>query len=494
MSDGNGDRSLLHRLLSEPRETEWLEWKHNNDNPDDVGEYISALANSCALAGTRNGYLVWGVDDRTREAVGTTFRPEAKRVQSQDLEHWLSTHLKPRLSFSFHSVEDDGLHFVILVVPPAPGLPVSFKGVEYVRVASHKKKLNEHPDYERRLWRSFDRNPFESGSALDELRVEDIVTLLDYPAYFSLGGTPLPENRSQVVEDLDAAGFITYDASGGWAVTNLGALLFAKNLDRFPTLSRKALRVVRYRGNDRTATLREQVGERGYAAGFNGLIQYVTAQLDDHEVITGGLRTSVNRIPAIVLRELIANALIHQDLTMHGTGPMVEVFDDRVEITNPGCPLIPSERFVDSPPQSRNEQLAKTARLLGISEERGSGWDKVALTVELNQLPAPMVEVTDDATRVVVFSSRRLDQLDRGDRVRAVYLHACLRYVNRDYVTNASVRERFGLPMTPAASVAASKLIKEALGSGLIVVYDPTAGKRAMKYVPYWAAPDREGV
>jgi len=127
-----------------------------------------------------------------------------------------------------------------------------------------------------------------------------------------------------------------------------------------------------------------------------------------------------------------------------------------------------------------------------MSEERGSGWDKVALTVEVNQLPAPLIEVYDEATRVVVFSSRRLDQLDKGERIQAVYLHACLRYINRDFVTNTSIRERFGLPTTKTASVMASKLIKDTTTAGLIAVYNDDAGKRAMKYVPFWAAPQRE--
>ena len=488
----NDDVKLLHRLLTEQRETEWLEWKHNNANPQEIGEYISALANSGALAGSRHGYMVWGVDDVTHELIGTTFHPETVRVQSQDLEHWLTTQIKPRLPFSFRSVEDGGKHFVILEISAASEMPVSFKSVKYIRVASHKKKLDEHPDYERRLWRALDQQPFEDGLALDQLGVEDIVSLLDYPAFFSMGRTPLPENRSQVIEAMQAAGLIMYDASMGWAITNLGGLLFCKKFDQFPSLSRKALRVVKYRGKSRVETIREQVGGRGYAAGFDGMIQYVMEQIEDVEVIEGGLRRSDNQIPEVALRELIANALIHQDFSLRGMGPMVEIFDDRVEITNPGPPLIPRERFVDSLPVSRNEHIARAARLVGISEERGSGWDKVALTVEVNQLPAPLIEVYDKGTRVVVFSSRRLDQLDKGERVRAVYLHACLRYISREFVTNTSVRKRFGLPSDTSASVIASRLIRETLDAGLISVYDTNVGTKAMKYIPFWAAPGRE--
>jgi len=122
-----------------------------------------------------------------------------------------------------------------------------------------------------------------------------------------------------------------------------------------------------------------------------------------------------------------------------------------------------------------------------MSEERGSGWDKVALAAEINHLPAPLIKVADEATHVVVFPSRRLDQLNKGERIQAVYLHSCLRYVNRDFVTNATVRKRFDLPASTSASVTASRLIKGTRNAGLITVYDITMGTSAKKYVPFWA-------
>jgi hypothetical protein len=80
--------------------------------------------------------------------------------------------------------------------------------------------------------------------------------------------------------------------------------------------------------------------------------------------------------------------------------------------------------------------------------------------------------------------------MDRVDRVRACYLHACLKYVNREYLTNCSLRERFGIP--PKNSATASRFIKEAVGAGEIVPYDPDTAREMMKYVPWWAAPDGE--
>jgi len=116
----------------------------------------------------------------------------------------------------------------------------------------------------------------------------------------------------------------------------------------------------------------------------------------------------------------------------------VEIFDDRMEIINPGEPLVDPLRFVDTPPKSRNEALASMMRCFRICEERGSGIDKVVAQVEAYQLPTPSFEVPEGFkgfTRAVLFSHKPLNEIDKGDLVRACYLHACLKWVMRDYLT-----------------------------------------------------------
>jgi ATP-dependent DNA helicase RecG len=164
---------------------------------------------------------------------------------------------------------------------------------------------------------------------------------------------------------------------------------------------------------------------------------------------------------------------------------MVEIFDDRIEITNPGEPLVDTQRFIDSPPKSRNEALASLMRRFRICEERGSGIDKVIAQVEMMQLPAPLFEAPDGFTRVVLFAHRPLNEMDRADRVRACYLHACLRYVQRDYMTNTTLRERFGIE--PKNSAVASRIIRDTLNEGIIRCYDESVGAKARKYLPWWA-------
>ena len=484
--------SLVRELCKLSHETEWLEFKVDDAEPNEIGELLSALSNSAALVGKASAYLVWGVADGDHAIVGTRFNPRAAKVGNEELENWLLKLLTPKIHFRFYEVTVDGRSIVLLEIERAFRHPVQFQGQDFIRVGSYKKRLKDFPERERALWRIFDCMPFEKGIAAEHIPDDEVLQLLDYPAYFHLLKLPLPENRDGILKALADDSLVCPCDAGGWNITNLGAILFAKGLEDFHSLRRKAIRVIQYRGTSRVETLKEHVGVKGYASDFEGLIGFINGVLPSNEVIEQALRKTVPRFPELAVRELVANALIHQDFFVTGVGPMVEIFEDRIEITNPGAPLVDTQRFVDTPPKSRNEVLASLMRRIGICEERGSGWDKVVFQTELYQLPAPLAEVTGDHTRVVLFAPRPLSQMDKADRVRAVYLHACLRFVNREYLTNTSVRERFGIE--PQNLAVASRLIREAVDAGVIVPYDADAAPKLMRYVPIWAGPDRNRV
>jgi len=486
--------SLVRELCALPRETEWVEFKENEAEPQAIGEYISALANSAALVGKAFAYVVWGVRDADHARVGTGFDPHAARVGNEELESWLLRLLEPKLDFRFFTVEVDGLRVVLLEIARASRHPVRFSGHEFVRVGTYKKKLKDFPEKERALWRIFDQLPFEDGIAAQRVAEDEVLRLLDYPAYFDLLERRLPADRRGILEALASDRLIHRNDAGGWDVTNLGAILFAKRLDAFHGLRRKAVRVVQYRGSGRNETLKEQEGARGYACGFEGLVEYINGLLPANEVMGQALRRNVRMFPELAVRELVANALIHQDFFVTGAGPMIEIFEDRIEITSPGEPLVDTQRFIDTPPRSRNEALASLMRRVGICEERGSGVDKVVSEVELFQLPAPLFESPQGATRVVLFAHKPLAAMDKAERVRACYLHACLRYVMRQPMTNASLRERLGIEDKNIAN--ASRLLGEAVEAGLIEIADPDVGTRSRSYLPFWAGArsDRGGI
>ena len=487
----NGDRNqnyirgLVRELRSLPRETDWVEFKVGQREPHMIGEYISALANAAALHGRPHTYMLWGIEDKTHEVVGTVFSPAASKKGNEPLETWLLRLLNPRIDFRFYECIIDERKVVLLEIDRATQRPVSFNGVEYIRVGASTRKLKDYPEKERVLWRVFDQVRFEDGIASARLNDEDILCNLDYPQYFNLLDRPLPDSRASILDALARDRLIKPSSAGGFDITNLGAILFAKEIEGFPRLARKALRIVRYQGTDRLNAFGEKQGTKGYAAGFEEFVNFINAQLPTREVVEQALRRSVSEFPELAVRELVVNALIHQDFSIVGAGPMVEIFENRIEVTNPGKPLIDTQRFLDSPPNSRNETLASLMRRFGICEERGSGIDKVIFQVELHQMPAPLFETPEGFTRITLFAQKSLADMDQNDRVRACYLHACLQYVNHRRMTNSSLRNRFGISRKNASMV--SRILGDVVEAGLIVVANPEAGTRDRHYFPFWA-------
>ncbi|RTL01440.1 MAG: transcriptional regulator [Proteobacteria bacterium] len=478
--------SLLHELINLPQETEWLEFKTNKAQATNIGEYISALSNSAALKGKSHGYMIWGVDNDSHEIVGTIFDPFAEKIGNEELINWLIQRLSPRIYFCFYNVDYDGKPVIILEINSASNTPVKFTHTEFIRIGSYKKPLHDHPEVAKTLWRILDQTPFELQPAAELVNEDEILQLLDYPAFFDLINLSLPENRNGIISRLADERLIVATAiAGKWTITNLGAILFAKKLKQFRHLERKSVRVILYQGNSRLETIKEFELNKGYASGFAGLIEFINSQLPHNEIIGTALRKRVLMYPELAVRELVANAIIHQDLTITGAAPMIEIFANRLEITNPGAPIVDVIRFLDTPPRSRNELMAAFMRRIGICEERGSGIDKVVSQTEVYQLPAPLFTVIDDNTKATLFAHKEFKDMNTDEKIRACYLHCCLNYVNHESMNNASLRRRFALGEESSASI--SRLIKLSFEKNLIKAYDDNANRKSLRYIPFWA-------
>ena len=477
---------LVKQLIGHVSETQTIEFKDSNARFEMIGRDIAALANSAIVEGQDYAYMVWGVEDSTHAIIGTSFDPLTAKRGNQELEIWLRVKLSSNAEFRFLSVDVDGKHVVVLRIWPAVGYPVSFDNVEYIRSGTSTQPLQKNSQREQRLWDLTRSGAFEDQIALRWLSRDEVLHKIDWARYFTQTGIPVPEGGSSILHYLVTDNIVKTLDSGQYAVTNLGALLFAANMDDFETVSRKAIRIIRYSGKDRIAATRSKIFLRGYAD-IDGVMDYIQALLPGQEVIDKGLRVTMNGYPELAIRELVGNMLIHQDLTIRGGGPLVEVFDDRVEFSNPGASLIQVSRLVNDPPQSRNPRLAKLARRLHICEEAGSGWDKIIRSCELMQLPAPEIqESRGDAPsmRVRLMPRRSYRDLTVDERLQACYWHACLQYANGNALTNASLRERFGLSTSSSSQI--SRLIADAISDRLIRPVDADAANKKMRYIPAW--------
>ena len=478
-------RDFVLDLLENHVEKEWFEVKFNQADPAVIGRLFSALSNSAADTGNPCSYVVWGIDDTTNSIIGTDFVPSEKKVGNQEFSLWLAQRLSPSIRFEFQEGVIDSNRLVLCKVDATTSAPVSFEGTPYIRIGSATPKLADYPDRAAALITRMRPSVWERGIAVHGLLATDATSLFDYPQYFRMLRLPSPDGNVAILERLAADDLVVREIGGRWGITNLGAILFAVDLRGYATgIDRKGVRVVKYGGVNRASTVTHRYdGKRGYASSFEEVIDYVNALLPANEHIGEALRVEERLFPELAIRELIANALIHQDMTISGAGPLIEIFDGRIEISNPGEPLVPTDRMVDLPPRSRNELLASLMRRMRLCEEQGSGLDKVISEVEIFQLPPPLFRAGEASTQVILYGPREFSEMSAEERVRACYQHAVLKFLSGDRMRNSSLCERLGIARRNAAQ--ASGVIRSALDSGAIRPADPEHPRAG--YVPGWA-------
>lgn len=479
------DIALIDELRALDAETPWVEFKGNNTDPEMIGKRCSALSNAARIEGKDTAYMVWGIEDGSHAVLGTDFNPDMKKVGNQGLPIWLANSLQPSIAFGFRVADHPQGRVVLLEIPAATGAPVAFNGVAYIRIGSATPKLTDFPQRYEQLIERLRPFRWEQGIARQYASGDDVLNLLDYSQYFRLTRQPLPDNRVGIFDRLEADRLIVRDVGDRWNIANLGAILFANRLSDFDArLARKGVRFVAYGGTNRTAPVTHRHdGQKGYATGFEGLVGYLNDLLPKNEHIGAALREAHPLFPELAIRELVANALIHQDMTVTGAGPQIELFQDRIEITNPGCSLVKPDRMIDLPPRSRNETMASLMRRMGMCEEQGSGLDKVIAAVEFFQLPPPLFRAEENATQVVLYGPRTFAEMTPDERVRACYFHAVLKFLSGDKMKNASLCTRLGID--PKNASQATGVINRTLSAGLIRVADPDHPRAG--YVPHWA-------
>lgn len=463
-----------------PHEKNELDWKTDlSSNSDKLAQHISAFANYSG-----GGFFVFGIDN-DGSLVGVRNLDYSEIIKR--IGNIARQSVEPSVAIDHSILSYEGEDLLFIYIPESPDKPIYLRSGNiydsYVRSACQTRKMTRQEVG--RLIATSSGMSFETESASHALSKEEIIKSLDIQSFFDLLARPFPQDLNAIISVLASEQLIK-ELSDSYEITNLGALLFAKDLSQFAHLKRKAVRVIVYDGTSRLKTLKEQQGVKGYASAFEGLIQYINDQLPVNEVIGAALRREVKMYPALAIRELVANALIHQDFAEIGTGPMIEIFSDRIEITNPGRPLVNTIRFIDAPPQSRNEILASFMRRINVCEERGSGIDKVIFEVEVFQLPAPEFIETDNHTKVTLSIYRPLNKMERDDKIRACYQHCCLKYVSGSRMTNQTLRERFKIEEKNYST--ASRIISDTIEAKFIKLADvQSKSKKFATYIPFWA-------
>lgn len=457
---------------SVPTENQNLEFKEAKSN----FEWDKLTRYSVAIANEGGGLLLLGVADKPpRQVVGSNAFPNLVKT-ADDL------FVKVGFRINMEEVRHPDGRVVVFRIPSRPlGSAYHLEGQYLMRSGESLRPMSE--DRLRAIFAEGTPDWLEEPTKAD-LDGQAVIELLDTQAFFELIRQPYPTDQVGVLDRLQNERLIE-EYRGAWSIKRICAVLLARRITDFPDLARKAPRVVVYSGAGKTETKLDQSGARGYASGFQGLVDFVMAQLPQNEVIEDALRREVKLLPMESMRELIANALIHQDFSISGAGPMIEIYGNRVEVSNPGNPVVPVERFIDGY-QSRNERLADIMRRMSICEEKSSGIDRVVQQAEIYQLPAPEFRSAHKRTVVIVHGPRPFSEMDRNDRIRACYQHCVLRYVTSERMTNQSLRQRFGL--SEGQSATATQIINSTVDADLIKPDDAVGGsKKYARYLPSWA-------
>lgn len=468
----------LHRsLYPVPQELNEIDWKGGLSNKTErLAQHLCAFAN---LKG--GGVLVFGVND------DTTFEELTKETIEETTKK-LSNIAKNNLAWSIqleHAVLDfEGHPLLFIRIPEQQNKPIYLRGRDiyeaYIRSAGHTVKMSREQVHE--MLAQSHGLTFEKRVACGGISAERVLELLDYKKMYELIDRKIPQDSERIIEQMLEFGMIEQQEDL-YNILNLGAILFAHKLKDFEVLKMKEIMVRKYAGANNLIMELEYKMDKGYAVGFFDLLDTVMAMTSKERIVVK--REAVPTYPKVAVREFMANLMVHQDFAITGMPITIEIFTNRIVMTNPGSCLNDVNRLIDLPPHSRNEGLAQMMLQLDLCERRGSGYDRAVTAIEEMRLPAYKVQSGDEYTRVMMFPEKALKEMTKEEKTVACYQHACILYERNEMLTNQGVRERFGLDKNKNS--VASRIIAECVERGFLKPYDDeNTSRKFTSYLPFY--------
>lgn len=470
---------LLNNSLSPvPTEHNELDWKSGiSCKTDRLAQHLCAFAN---LKG--GGILVYGVND---DGVPTPISKQEADKIVKTLGNIAHNNLMIPIQIEHDVLDYNGTPLLFIYIPEQADKPIHLRGKDiyesYTRSAGQTVKMSR--SQVRTMIATTRGISFEQLVAASDINADQVLKLLDYKKFYELMDKDIPVSFDTILSKLEEYSFCQKTGTN-WSITNLGAILFAHNLADFPELEPREVIVHKYIGTNNRTQESENHIKQGYAIAFEDLVDSIVRTTSTEHIST--MRESVPAYPRVAIREFIANALVHQDFAINGMATSIEIYTNRLVITNPGAPLNDINRLIDLPPHSRNEKLAQSLLLLRMCERRGSGIDRAIEAIEKMNLPAVKIDKGESFTKVTLFPKKALNDMSKQERILACYQHACLLYEDGQSINNQSVRERFGLDKNKSA--VASRILADTLESGYIKIADADiTSRKYASYIPYYA-------
>ena len=425
-------------LCSYDDEQEWFEFKENWFQPEELGEYVSALSNAAAFHYQEMAYFIWGVNDDTHEIVGTNFNQYCD-YNKEPYQNYLARNLSPSINFSFEEVEINGKRVVALLIPPATEIPTSFRETRFIRIGSSKNNIKKYPKREIQLFKILDGR-IETIETIPA-KYQDL-TFNKLFGYYGSKGIVLKEETFEKNLKLR-------NKDGEY---NMLAQLLSDN-------SHIPLRVSIFEGKTKSAPLFSvrEFGNNCILYSLDSLLQYGDVlnilQADETDRVVE--RKEVPLFDNKAFREAIINAVLH-NYWASGNEPMISVYSDRIEILSRGtlAPAQTMEGFYLGESVPVNEKLSEIFLQLHISEKSGRGvptiidtYGKDAITFRENSIVVtiPFNRLNEVGKKVgKKVSNSDVDRLILNPRRQTILLEI----EQNPYVTKHELSEIIGISTT----------------------------------------------
>jgi len=390
----------LERLRSLPREAATVEFKSNLDRPDEIGQYISALANAAVLEGHDRAWVVWGVEDGTHAVKGTTFDPFVRKEGNQALVMWLQQMTVPRADFAFHQVDHPEGRIVMLEIHPARSAPVAFQNIRYIRIDSHKTRLSDHPDKESRLWAMLGQKDDWSGevvhgATLDDFDHEAVAAARRRFTEYLLKSEPDSARHAQIraeAETWDVPTLLNKARITKQGKVTRSALLLLGKDEAAHFLSPVDAKISWILRDNRNRTETSQPFGIPFLLSTDKVYARIRNVVIEHMPDGTLFPTALPRYDAWVMREALHNCIAHQDYRLGGKINVVE-HPDRLVFSNLGQFIPPSVQWMlehQSPPEHyRNQWLIDGMIRLRMIDQVGSGIRRMFETQRERFFPLP---------------------------------------------------------------------------------------------------------
>lgn len=473
---------LVKSLRPIPQELNEIDWKQGLTNKKErLRKHLSSFAN---LPG--GGFLIYGVDD-DGQIIG--IEDKESRNIADTLANMARTSVEPQVTIKFITFSFYGKSLLGVYIEESFEKPVHIKnkGIErsYIRAGGQSRQMSRD-ELRRSIITSRSIRFGEIPAALSQ----DV--LHRWENYFDFSSVIKRTIPAGIVDKEALNKYLTslsllYQVENSYAPTNLAVACCARDFSKLHSYEKFSIRMVEYSGNTKISAKRDITVKTGYSLGLDNIVETIMSWVPYNEIIEGATRVTYPAIPKIAVREVIANAIIHRDYTKTDSEIMIELYSDRLEVTNPGglLPELSVDRLIDHPSRTRNEVLADLMRKMNFCEERGSGIDKAVISVEASGLPPISFMDGGGYFRVCIFSAKDYDSLDKEERIRAVYQHTCLNAVIQRKTTTRTIRERFKLSSDQRDKI--YELIDDAIKVGKIKLANTESNsRRDHYYLPYW--------